>query len=177
MAASANFSELSIPHPSSLPSAEETHFSKSVISQLDHEIQVVQSKLMMLRIQLRTLQQKRANHASYIAPLRRVPTEVLREIVEICWEEGVNISILLKVSSRFRQTVIGLSVVWRKIRLAKIRSWTRHTIEEGLECASMSQVDEILRRAGKHLLDLTVDWPVPQGTLELISSRKSRLKP
>ncbi|CAG8758929.1 14650_t:CDS:2, partial [Acaulospora colombiana] len=135
----ANFPELPIPHPSRLPNVEETRTSKSIIKQLDEEIRVIQAKVTSLKTQLHSLRQKRANHASYIAPLRRVPIEILREIVKICWDSGVDMAVLL---------------------------------EGDIRCYSISRLDSVLTRAGKHPLDLTVGWPVRLGQLALISSQK-----
>lgn len=127
-------------------------------------------------MQLQNLQQKRANHASYIAPLRRVPMEILREIVKLCWEDGMDMTVLLNACSRIRQAVMGLSAVWTKICLPSIPYWEiwpkGHRIQEGIKCFSIEQLDWTLTRAGKLPLDLSVDWPMRKGLLELISSRK-----
>jgi hypothetical protein len=115
MTSVASFEELPFPHPSRLPSVEDIQLHKATIKQLDQEIYVIKRQIDVLQTQLRNLQQKRANHASYIAPLRRLPTELLRYIVEICWESGIDMTVLLEMCSRVRQVVIGLSKVWSKI--------------------------------------------------------------
>jgi hypothetical protein len=130
MTSSGNFAELPIPHPSSLPSAEDVRFNKFIINHLDQEIDALKGRIYVLNLQLRNLQEKRANHASYIAPLRRLPNETLRDIVEICWEDGMDMAILLQTSARIRQVVLGFSKAWSKIRISDKRSHEqRHTIQ------------------------------------------------
>jgi hypothetical protein len=65
--------ELSIPHPRQRASTEEIRYSKDVIAQIETSIEDLEEKL-------QTLRQKKANYESYIAPLRRMPVEILSEI-------------------------------------------------------------------------------------------------
>jgi hypothetical protein len=128
----ANFEELPFPHPSRLPSVEDIRFHKATIKQLDGEIDVIRGKIDVLQAQLQILQQKRVNHASYIAPIRRLPNETLRDIVEICWEDGMDMAVLLQTCTRIRQVIIGLSKAWSKILISSVKMGREHTVKVNL---------------------------------------------
>jgi hypothetical protein len=47
--------------------------------------------------------------------------------------------------------------------------------QDGVYCGSLEKLDLALTRAGRHPLDLTVEWPMKQGLLSLISTRNNRI--
>jgi hypothetical protein len=98
------------PHPRQLPTEDDIRHSKSIIKKLDHDIRQLQT-------QLQEVQQKRANHLSYISPLRRLPTEILNEILRICLEDGGNVLEIAGICSRLREVVLGMTGIWSNITL------------------------------------------------------------
>jgi hypothetical protein len=92
------------------PTEDDIRHSKSIIERLDRDIRQLQT-------QLQEVQQKRANHPSYISPLRRLPTEILNEILKICLEDGENVLKIAGICSRLRDVVLGMTGIWSNITL------------------------------------------------------------
>jgi hypothetical protein len=114
----ADLAELPCPHPrGKFPTQEEILLSKPVIEALDQDIKVLQVEMKSLKKRLESLQRKRANYASYVSPLRRLPTEILSEIIRICVDDGVDITTIAGLSARLRKTALGMATMWSKVSL------------------------------------------------------------
>jgi hypothetical protein len=106
------------PYPrGQLPTKEEVLLGKSVIKELDRDIDLLQFEISRLQNLLESLQGRRANYASYISPLRRLPTEILREIISICIDQGIDILTIAGLNARFRYAALGMATLWSKISL------------------------------------------------------------
>jgi hypothetical protein len=113
---------LQLPHPSHRPTAEQFRLKKPVTNELDCEIQSIESEIERLRSRVQCLRDKKKNLVSYFSPLRCLPNDLLREIIEQCLQKGVKLANLMRVCGAFRDVVIGLPSIWSKIRLQVHRS-------------------------------------------------------
>jgi hypothetical protein len=109
------------PHPRHRPTRTEVLFHKNVIRKLEEEINTVGKEIINLYARLQHLQQKMVNHVSYVAPLRRLPPEILSGIVHECLDNGVKLATLTQVCGTFRDVVIGMPTLWNNILLQLIR--------------------------------------------------------
>jgi hypothetical protein len=112
-----NLTNLPIPHPKQLPTAVEIQYATLVINDLDKGIGSLKTKIHELQVQLQGLQKKRKNYLSYIAPFRRLPAEIVSEIVWMWLYDGGYILDLAHINSQFRNAVFGTRSIWRHIRL------------------------------------------------------------
>jgi hypothetical protein len=113
---------LPLPHPSHRPTAEQFRLKKTVTNEFDCEIQSMESEIERLRYRIQYLRDKKKNLVSYFSPLRCLPNDLLREIIERCLQKGVKLANLMRVCGAFRDVVIGLPSIWSKIRLHAHRS-------------------------------------------------------
>jgi hypothetical protein len=111
------WANLPYPHPWQLPTENDIQQTKSIIAELDQNIEDLKQNIRQIQAQIREVRKKRANYASYIAPLRRLPTEILCEIVSICLEDGQEITVMAGICSRLREVVIGMAGIWSNITL------------------------------------------------------------
>jgi hypothetical protein len=72
------------PHPRPYLTQTEVLLHKDTIKGLEEDISDLEDEITSLKARLQHLQQKNANHSSYISPLRCLPPDLLSEIVEIC---------------------------------------------------------------------------------------------
>jgi hypothetical protein len=103
-------SELPFPHPRQRASADEIRYSKNAIAKLDKDIEDLEAKLQDLR-------RKRANYESYIAPIRRMPAEILSEIIHFCLQNGIRLSVMTQICGYFRDVILGMTSIWSNILL------------------------------------------------------------
>jgi hypothetical protein len=110
-----DLANLPFPHPRELPTGDDIRHSKTIIEQLDKKIEDIEQTIGRLQVQLQEVQQKRTNYASYISPLRRLPTEILSEIVTICLDDGRDILTVAGICGRLREVALGMTAVrsWR----------------------------------------------------------------
>jgi hypothetical protein len=114
----AELANLPCPHPrEQFPTKEELLLGKSVIKELDQDIDLLHVEINRLQTRLESLQGRRANYASYISPLRRLPTEILREIIGICIYQGIDILTIAGLNARLRDVALGMATLWSKISL------------------------------------------------------------
>jgi hypothetical protein len=112
-----------------LPTAEEVQFSKSAIQQLDTSIQHLQYEISRLQSQVQCLQHRRAEFAWYIAPIRRVPAEILRQIILFCLDDGYGVTEMSHTCSQIRQLIIRMPSLWSKIHLSPGYRPNRYTTQ------------------------------------------------
>jgi hypothetical protein len=122
MSAVKEVANLPVPDPRQLPTGDDVRHSKTIIGHLDRTIEDLEQSIRQLQGQLHEVRRKRANHASYISPLRRLPTEILSEIISICIEEGVDILTMCGVCSRLRGVALGMAGIWSVITLRPTNS-------------------------------------------------------
>jgi hypothetical protein len=112
-----DLANLPFPHPRELPTGNDIRHSKKIIEQLDRKIEDLEQTIGRLQVQLQEVQRKRTNYASYISPLRRLPTEILSEIITIYVEDGEDILDVAGICSRLREVVLGMTAIWSDIKL------------------------------------------------------------
>ncbi|CAG8700103.1 4243_t:CDS:2, partial [Acaulospora colombiana] len=174
---------LPFPHPRQFPSEDDIRQTKLIIGQLDRKIEDLENDIKKLQTQLQQVQRKRTNYASYISPLRRLPTELLSMIIKIYLKEFGEITTIASVCSRLREVVLGMAGFWSNISLRDIEPkegghYMRRingrygcSVEGGIQCTTLEQLELVLNRVGKSPLKLVVSWPVESGTLELLADR------
>jgi hypothetical protein len=112
-----DLSNLPIPHPRYRPSMTEIKMCTPVIEDLERRIKKIQNEVNKLGLEIRALQRRKANYVSYAAPLRRLPPEILSIIITSCLEQGVKLTVLTQSCGIIRDTVLGMTAIWRNIHL------------------------------------------------------------
>jgi hypothetical protein len=108
---------LPMPHPRHAPSTTEIQTCKSVVDDLERSIKRIRDEINRLELQIKPLQQRRDNYLSYIAPLRRLPPEILSMIIMLCLKDDVDLSVLNQSCGTIRDAVLETTTIWRSIRL------------------------------------------------------------
>jgi hypothetical protein len=186
---------LPLPHPRNCPSRVEVLLHKGVIQNLeedenrtDSEIRRLMHKAARLRAHRRLLQRRKANHTSYISPLRRLPPEILSEIVYMCLYDDVKLTTLTQICGTLREVVLGMSALWNQINLFTVRLHSKQTYplvsdsskyfirrskvqQEPLDCRTQEQLEVFLARAGSRPLHIQVEYPPASHLLQFLSSR------
>ncbi|PVG01808.1 hypothetical protein CPB86DRAFT_812084 [Serendipita vermifera] len=177
-----NVENLPCPHPRECPSISDIQSSKAIINKLEHKIQLLHKKGSKRYIRIQDLYVKRANYLSYISPFRRLPAELLSEIVYFSLSNGVDLSTLTQICGRLRDVVIDMAVLWSHIHLSTPYHYHNSTsrlqdvLETGIKCLSLEQLDLVLTRAQSVSLSLFVEWPVDIGQLETIVLRAPKIR-
>ena len=121
------------PHPRRLPSALEIEETHTRVQQLDAEISNLFSQISLLQERVHTLEVERSQRISFIAPFRRLPSEILVKIVELCINAGDSPGILNSVCSSMRKAVNGMKVLWGTIHIVPYKLSPRHREHENEE--------------------------------------------
>jgi F-box-like len=103
------------PNKQALPSQDEIKRARKAIDELESELKVANQVLEQAKLRFASLTQDLAERRAWIAPVRRLPFEVLSEIFTVCSE----ISHLAPV------TITEVCRSWRGIILATPRAWLR----------------------------------------------------
>ncbi|PVF95795.1 hypothetical protein CPB86DRAFT_561761 [Serendipita vermifera] len=103
------------PHPRHWLTVDEILFCKERINALN--IEIAYGSKRGTRTTWILLLRDRDNYMSYISPIRCLPVEILTEIFRICIENGVSRQTMTRICGTFREIVIGMSTIWRTIRL------------------------------------------------------------
>jgi uncharacterized small protein (DUF1192 family) len=151
--AKTNLTNLPSPKPSQISIMEEDSPSKTIIDELDQEIAVLKSEVSKLQAKLHDLELKRANYAYQISPLRRIPTEILSEVIRLCLCGGEDILKIASVCGRLREVALGMATVWSKITLQTIES-TQNNVEPIKPTRGSYGSSPVVRCC--HLLSLTL---------------------
>jgi hypothetical protein len=125
---------LPFPHPRNCPSRAKVLLHKDAIKSLEQDIIDIENEInrleqdvvntgeiARLQTRLQDLRQRKTNHASYISPLRRLPPEILGEIVYMGLYNGVKLSTLTQICGTLREVVLGMSALWNRITLFTVR--------------------------------------------------------
>jgi hypothetical protein len=118
--AKTELASLPLLEPSQQSTVKESLPGKTTIDQLDQEIAVLKSEVSKLQAKLHDLELQRANYAYQISPLRRIPTEILSEIICLCLYDGEDIIKMAGICSRLREVALGMTTVWSKITLQTV---------------------------------------------------------
>ncbi|PVG01805.1 hypothetical protein CPB86DRAFT_58285 [Serendipita vermifera] len=116
---------LPFPHPRHSPTQTEVLLHKSLLEGLEKDIESTQKQINRLQSRLQHLEHTKANYLSYISPLRRLPVDVLSEIVHFCIQSGIEITLLTQICGSLRDVVIGSSTLWKNIFLGPKHSYLR----------------------------------------------------
>jgi hypothetical protein len=136
---------LPYPHPRHCPTRSEVVSHKKLIEGLERDIESTQNEIVQLQARLQHLQTAKANHASYIAPLRRLPVELLSEIIDICIQDGVSRTTLIQICGTLREVVIGSSSFWNDILLESVHGYSEfYNKEDYPVCYSRSVTCKML---------------------------------
>jgi hypothetical protein len=130
---------LPVPDPRQLPTRDDVRHSKTIIEHLDRTIEDLEQSIRQLQGQLHEVRRKRANHASYISPLRRLPTEILSEIIGICIKCGTDILTMCGICSRLREVSLGMARIWGVIALRPTHSAAKYHLP-GRQYGSLATV-------------------------------------
>ncbi len=104
----------------------------------------VQAVVTDLKVQIHILEQENTNSASFLAPIRRLPVEILAEIflLEICGNNRPPLE-LARVSQSWRAVILSMPRMWSTFRLS---TWTK-----------AEKIAFILERSGRVPLDVEID--------------------
>jgi hypothetical protein len=104
----------------------------------------VQAVVADLKVQMHILEQGNINAASFLAPIRRLPVEILAEIflLTICGNDHPPLE-LARVSRSWRAVILSMPRMWSTFRLS---TWTK-----------VEKIDFILERTGRVPLDVEID--------------------
>ena len=105
---------------------------------------VVQAVVEDLRAKVHILEKKNDNAASFLAPIRRLPPEMLAEVFQmaVCVNDQSPLE-LARVSQSWRSVVLSMPRIWSNLRLSM---WTK-----------ADKVDFILERTRHVPLDIEID--------------------
>jgi hypothetical protein len=112
----ADLQNLSISLSRQLPTEDDVCHHKSMINEIDIEIEDLEARI-------RSIREKREIYACYISPFRRLSTEVLREIADIAFINGIDIMTIAQICRRLRNVAFGMTTIWSEIRLRS--NWSR----------------------------------------------------
>ncbi|PVG01753.1 hypothetical protein CPB86DRAFT_781128, partial [Serendipita vermifera] len=84
-----------------VPTTHGAQHRKASIDEIDNEAIDLEGRILDLR-------QEKATYACHVSAFRRVPTELLREIIKDSLKLGVKIGTLTQICSRFRDVMFGL---------------------------------------------------------------------
>jgi hypothetical protein len=169
-----DLANLPFPHPRQLPTADNIQQSKLIIEHLDRNIEYLEHNIRQFQAQLREVRQKRANYVSYVSPLRRLPTGILRKIVYICLEDGEEITVMAGICSRLREVVIGMTRIWSHITLRTALSPENCIVPFYIQYGYSGNVRFCFDWWNP--INLLIEWySMPDGATASIGSDKSRI--
>jgi hypothetical protein len=122
-----NVKNLPSPHPRECPSLSDIQLSRAIIKNLERKIQLLQKKGNKRYIRIQDLYVKRANYLSYIAPFRRLPVEILSEIVYFSLSNSVELLTLTQICGRLRDVIINMALLWSHIHLSSTHLYHNST--------------------------------------------------
>jgi hypothetical protein len=111
------------PHPTRLPSPKEIAEGRAIIRDADVKIEGLSRQIEALNKQRSRFQTIRDNQASFIAPFRRLPPEILEEI-SLYYMDAQKFrgdGVLDQVCSSLRAVVLRMKWIWKKIRIVQER--------------------------------------------------------
>jgi hypothetical protein len=111
--------EWTAPHPPRRPYPAEIEEGRHKIEELDQQIAYLTNQTKEpTRLRLH-LEQERRNCESFIAPFRRMPTEILCEIAWHAVWQGTSRLVLNQICALMRDAVNGFKALWNYIYITK----------------------------------------------------------
>lgn len=156
---------LPTPHPRRRPTQSEIASYKAIINKLACQIKALNGEVDRLEL----LRREKDNLASYIAPLRHLPPEIIALITHLCIESGVNLQTMMMVCGTIRDTISGMSVLWSKVTINPDHPYG-YNLSNGASCRRTEQLKLILQRAGSTPLELSLEGTPDQEMLRSILS-------
>jgi hypothetical protein len=111
-----------------LPTTEELRLSRTVIDEIDYDIEALEYQIEEIQAKISGLRRKRASYARQVSPLRKLPTEILREIVRLCIVTE-DVTMIAGICSHLRDVALGMTEIWSNIALQKFNRTQKY---EGL---------------------------------------------
>ncbi|KIM22081.1 hypothetical protein M408DRAFT_29019 [Serendipita vermifera MAFF 305830] len=134
-----------------VPTTEDIENSKYAIEEIEGEIRDLKARLSQLRRELDT-------HKAWIAPIRRLPFDILSYIFEYC----------SKQDWRSPLSIAAVSQVWRETILGSPRAWSYVDLRE---CHSDDLTSLFFQRSGQYLFHVYLPDNRPFKTLLSIVDR------
>jgi hypothetical protein len=111
--------EWTAPHPRRRPDPAEIKEGRRKIEELNQQILHVAEQIEKLTQILLALERERLNCQAFIAPLHRMPTEILCEIALQAVHQGTSRLLLNQICSRMRVAVNGFKALWNHIYITR----------------------------------------------------------
>lgn len=74
---------------------------------LDRDIEAIETTISQLQTKCQGIRRRRANYLSYLAPIRKLPNELMAQIIGFYVEEGEPITTIAQVCHRFREVALS----------------------------------------------------------------------
>jgi hypothetical protein len=111
--------EWTAPHPRRRPDPADIKEGRHKIEELDQQIVQVADQIERLTQIRLALERERLNCQSFIAPLHRMPTEILCEIALHAVHQGTSQLLLNQICSLMRDAVNGFKALWNHIHITR----------------------------------------------------------
>ncbi|RXW24850.1 hypothetical protein EST38_g1007 [Candolleomyces aberdarensis] len=140
------------------PTLEERQLAQKTVHQVDRElgplrieIKALEQRLSQLKNRAQVLEETRSEHVPILSPWRRLPTEILAEIMQTAVNPG-SLSFLSESNkSTDRQhfrSIRGVCKLWREVAFATHSLWTSVWID--FDDYPEAQVPNVVRGVGKY---------------------------
>jgi hypothetical protein len=157
------------PHPRRRPDPAEIEEERRKIEELDQHIGNLAdqiAELTQLRLALEQerlgLEQERLNRQSFIAPFRRMPTEILCEIAGHAVRQGTPQLLLNQICSVMRDAVNGFKAFWNHIYITKTSDYLlyeascRDYPQRNITCKNRQWLQVLVQRASPSSLFIRI---------------------
>lgn len=150
-----------------LPSEQEVRQAQTLISQYEREYEAAQAEYQVKKLELdalahrmSTIQSRIFEKRASIAPIRRVPQDVLSMIFGLCVRENATSPwTLMHVCRSWRAAAMHTAMLWNRIMIAP-SNWAGRRkgapkFYEGMEvCTSAGQLERAIKQAGSTPLEV-----------------------
>jgi hypothetical protein len=175
------------PHPRRIATPDEVQENKRQIQALDDQINAMIRATDGSAQELLQLQQERANRLSFIAPYRRLPTEILSEIAWHCVHKGIKPSDLNQIDAAMRYAVNGFRALWSRIFVTrsiiapgKVRGCSHYrrklTGPKYLLCRNPRYLQFLLDRASPSPLTIKMDAMLIKTIFDVLAPFSAYIK-
>ncbi|EJD35992.1 hypothetical protein AURDEDRAFT_174912 [Auricularia subglabra TFB-10046 SS5] len=132
------------------------------IASAERQIQEYEARIAALRSEIATIQNEIASSESYLAPVRRLPIDILGEIVTVCAtdpEAPVQVlRALASISRKWREATLRTPNAWTKITVQRLPAKFRQEGGPRQKLCTPRDVKEWLSRSGTCKKDVSLDW-------------------
>lgn len=141
---------------------------------MDEEAKSIQNQIKGLQTRLEFLERQRENYRSYLSPFRRLPTEVLSEIILIYLDNYAERNSLMQICHTIRDIIIGMRTLWSTITLCRYNEY--NISKRDNPCFSVGQLRLALERAYPSPLNLRIYSYYNEGLMELLFSHNPLIR-